>query len=95
VLKRRARTLAAFSWDQPVGAWQLGADLRYSGARRDGSQALGSYALLDLRARYAFTPALSAYGRAENLTDRNYQTVYGYNQAPRGVFVGVNWQPKF
>jgi vitamin B12 transporter len=95
VLNRRARTLAAFSWDQPVGAWQLGADLRYSGERRDGSQALGSYALLDLRARYAFTPALSAYGRVENLTDRNYQTVYGYNQAPRGVFVGVNWQPKF
>jgi vitamin B12 transporter len=94
-LNRRARTLAAFSWDQPVGAWQLGADLRYSDSRRDGSELLRSYFVMDWRARYAITPELSAFGRIENVADKRYQTVYGYNQSGRGAFVGLQWQPKF
>jgi vitamin B12 transporter len=95
VLNRRARTLGALSWNQPLGAWRLGADLRFSGARRDGAKRLGGYEVLDLSARYAFSKDLSAYGRIENLLDRRYQTVYSYNQAGRGVFVGLSWQPQF
>jgi vitamin B12 transporter len=94
-LNRRAKTLGSFSADQSFGKWQLGADLRLSGSRRDGTKHLGSYEVMDVRARYAFDQQLSAYARIENLFNRNYQTVYGYNQAPRGLFVGVQWQPKF
>jgi vitamin B12 transporter len=94
-LNRRAKTLAALSVDQSFGAWRLGGDLRLSGARRDGSKQLSSYDVMDVRVRYVIDPQLSLYGRIENLLNRNYQTVSAYNQAPRGLFVGVQWQPKF
>jgi len=30
----------------------------------------------------------------ENLTDKIYQTAYGYNQLPRTMTVGVTWKMK-
>ena len=93
-LNRRAKSLAALSVNQPIGAWRLGANLRYSGTRTDGTQELAAYTLVDVSARYQFAPGLEAFGRVENLGNKQYQTVYGYNQAPRGVFVGLQWQPK-
>jgi vitamin B12 transporter len=94
-LNRRAKTLASLSLDQTLGSWQWGADLRASGKRRDGATQLGSYEVLDARVRYAVDRQLSVYGRVENLFGRQYQTVSTYNQAPRGLFVGLQWQPKF
>lgn len=94
-LNRRAKTLGSFSADHSFGKWQLGADLRFSGSRRDDTNLLDSYEVMDLRVRYTFDQQLSAYARIENLFDRKYQTVYSYNQAPRGMFVGMQWQPKF
>ena len=92
---RRAKTLAALSVSQPMGAWRLGADARFTGAVMDGSKALDSHTLLDLSARYTLSNTLSGYARVENLANAKYQTVYGYNGTPRGVFVGLNWQPSF
>jgi vitamin B12 transporter len=94
-LPRRAKSLAALSLSQPLGAWRLGADLRYSGGRPDGANYLSAYTVMDLSARYQITPELEAFGRVENVSDKVYQTAYGYNQTPRGVFVGVRWAPKF
>lgn len=93
-LNRRAKTLAALSVDHTMGAWDWGGDLRMSGSRRDGAKQLSAYELLDLRMRYRFDPQWSAFARIENVFNRSYQTVSGYNQAPRGVFVGMQWQPQ-
>ncbi|NJS37082.1 MAG: TonB-dependent receptor [Brachymonas sp.] len=93
-LNRRAKTLAALSVDHTMGAWDWGGDLRMSGSRRDGAKQLPAYELLDLRMRYRFDPQWSAFARIENVFNRSYQTVSGYNQAPRGVFVGMQWQPQ-
>ncbi len=42
----------------------------------------GSYALVDLMARYQITPALSATARVNNVLDREYYTQAGfYDQA--------------
>jgi vitamin B12 transporter len=95
VLARRAKDLASVSIDQALGAWRLGADARYSGSRKDGANVLGSYVVGDVSARYAFTKELQAYGRIENVGNVRYQTVYGYNQVPRSVFVGLSWTPTF
>jgi len=51
-----------------------------------------SYVLANLNGRYKVSKEVSLYGRIENLFDRDYQTVYGYNQAPFGVFAGVEWR---
>lgn len=99
-LLRRASTLAQLSLQREAGAWDYGGNWRYSGARRDlgvpstAPVRLGAYSVLDLTAGYRFTPELRLFGRVENVFDRAYQTVYGYRQAPRGVFVGLAWQPR-
>jgi vitamin B12 transporter len=92
---RRAKALAAISISQPVGQWRLGADMRYTGDVKDGTNQLKSYSVLDLSARYEVSKTLSAYARVENAANTKYQTVYSYNAAPRGVAVGLNWQPGF
>ncbi|MEC5216914.1 vitamin B12 transporter [Actimicrobium sp. GrIS 1.19] len=92
ILPRRARTLAALSAAQAFGALRAGADVQYTGSRNDGSHPLGAYALVNLNARYALSKSLALFGRIDNLFDRDYQTVYGYNQPPRGVFIGLRWQ---
>jgi vitamin B12 transporter len=94
-LRRRAKSLASLSVSHPIGHWTLGAGLSYSGARNDGQNTLDAYTLFDVSARYQITKELKAFGRIENLNNAKYQTAYGYNQAPRGVFVGLNWQPGF
>lgn len=92
-LRRRAKTLASLSANRSFGPWQAGGDLSYTGSRPDAANRLGSYWLANLTARYAISKSLSVFGRVENLFDRDYQTAYGYNQLPRGVFVGLSWQP--
>jgi vitamin B12 transporter len=94
-LRRRAKTLASLSVSQPIGPWTLGAGLSYSGVRQDDTNTLDAYTLVDISARYQITKELKLFGRVENLSNAKYQTAYGYNQSPRAVFVGINWQPGF
>jgi vitamin B12 transporter len=93
-LLRRAKTVAHLALTHDAGPWQLGGALRYSGQRLDSPKTLGGYAVLDLTASYAVTSAVKLFGRIDNLFDRDYETAFGYRQPARGVFVGVNWQPK-
>jgi vitamin B12 transporter len=96
-LVRRAKLLAKLGVSHDMGPWQAGANLRYEGNRVDGASAnkpLGGYAVLDLTASYRVTPEVRVFGRVDNAGDRHYETIYGYRQASRGVFVGVNWQPR-
>ena len=91
ILIRRARTAATLSADKTINGIQLGADLQYTGSRTDQTQILGAYLLTNVKARYAITPTVDVFGRIDNLFDRRYQTAYGYNQPPRGIFVGLDW----
>jgi vitamin B12 transporter len=98
ILIRRARTLGSLSLAKSFGDWKVGSDVEYAGSRPDvdfvttNKKELGPYWLANFNARYQFSKTLSAYGRIENAFNRDYETAYGYNQPPRGVFVGLNWQ---
>jgi vitamin B12 transporter len=96
-LVRRARVFGNLAVDRERGAWQWGGNLRFSGDRADLAsgtpKTLGGYALLDLTAAYKVSPRLKVFGRIENMFNRDVETVYGYRQPGRGVFVGVTWQP--
>lgn len=92
-LLRRARTFGSLSVSRDWGAWTFGADVSSSDSRPDIGHTLGGYTLLDLRAHYRFDRAWSLAAKVENATDRRYQTAYGYNQAPRGVFLTLAWRP--
>jgi vitamin B12 transporter len=50
--------------------------------------------LLDLRARMPITPDWSLALNLNNLSNKTYETAYGYNQAGRQVFLTLNYQPK-
>jgi vitamin B12 transporter len=103
-LSRRAATLASVGVSQPVGALRLNADLQYSGARPDTytdvatfatvDTSLPAYTLVNLSAAYKLSPQLTLNSRLDNATDRRYQTVYGYNQQPRSLYVGLSWSPR-
>ena len=100
-LLRRAKTLVNIALSQDLGAINVGGSLRYSGARDDrftnpatfasSRTTLPSFAVLDMNASYAFSKSFKVFGRVDNLLNKSYETVYGYRQAPRGVFAGVNW----
>jgi vitamin B12 transporter len=97
-LLRRAKRFGTLGASRELGAWEWGADVRASAPRDDvgpggTSVKLGGYTLLDLRARWRFAPGWQLHARLENATDRDWQTVYGYPQAGRAAFVGVQWQP--
>jgi len=49
---------------------------------------------VDLHADYAVARDWTLQANLRNITDRDYQTVRGYNQPGRGAFVTLRWQPK-
>lgn len=89
-LDRRAKIFGTVNVSKTVGQWYLGSDIQYTGHRPDGDHDLGAYTLVNLNARYNINKNVSLYARIENLFDKDYETVYGYNQPDRGAYVGVN-----
>jgi len=92
-LLRRAATLASASLWQPIGAWRVGVQGAYVGARTDnGGVTLASYALFNVLAQCELGQGVQLFGRIENLFDAKYQTVYGYNQPGFAAYLGVRWK---
>ncbi len=93
-LALRAATLGHLGLGRDYGLWSVDADLRYRGARPDGSRTLAAYSVLDLSGQYSISRELKATARVQNLLDREFETVYGYRQAARSLLLGLNWQPR-
>jgi vitamin B12 transporter len=53
------------------------------------SVTLGGYARLDLIARYKINDIFTAFVRAENLTNTNYEVVYNYGTPGVSVYAGL------
>lgn len=102
-LQRRARSLANVSVNHEFASVLYGAAVHYSGPRWDYNYnaypaqrlTLGSYTTVDLTASGAVSKDWSWNARVQNLFNKKYQTVYGYNREPLGVFVGLTWRPAF
>ncbi|MGY3266973.1 TonB-dependent vitamin B12 receptor [Lysobacter sp. HA35] len=96
LLPRRARESARLDLDHDFGAFRFGITGAGEGARYDdlgNTRRLGAFATFDLRAEYAFTPALRLQARVENVFDRTYETVEYYRQPGRGLFVTLRYAP--
>lgn len=102
VLARRAKEFGNFGVNQDFGVLNLGAEVRYSGARQDvyyntntftsTAATLPGYQLLNLTARYQIDKSLNLSARVGNLFNRSYSEVYGYNTPGRTLFVGLSYQ---
>lgn len=91
---RRSDLLASLAATRELGAgWRAGLTARYAGERVDsGNQRLPSYLVIDATTQWDFSPSGQWFARIENVGDVHYQTAFGYNQPPRGVFAGVRWK---
>ncbi len=54
---------------------------------------LPGYAIMNLRATYAINADWRLTGRIENLFDRDYELVHGYNTPGLSGFLEIAWQP--
>lgn len=92
VLARRAKEFASVAASHDFDALNVGGEMRYSGARKDGANVLHGYELLNLTARYQIDKNFNLSARVDNLFNRNYSEVYSYNTLGRTLFVGLSYQ---
>ena len=93
-LPRRARQALRVGADGQWGAWAAGATLAAFSHRFDNAAntvRLGGYGTLDLRAEWAFLPQARLGLRINNVADKTYRTVLGYDQPGREGFVTLRW----
>lgn len=97
-LLRRAKRLGSVSLARSLGSWSWQAEVKASSERQDSHVANFNrirnpgYAVVNLSARYALRPDLSLAARIDNLFDRDYSLVHGYNTPGRSAYVSLDWQ---
>ncbi len=96
-LPRRAEQQVTLGADWASGPWKLGGSLLYVGERFDDAanvRKLGAYTTVDLSADWQFSKDFGLQLKLNNVTDKVYETAYGYNQPGRGAYLTLRWQPK-
>lgn len=96
-LPRRSTSQVTLGADYGMGPWTFGGSLLRSGDRFDDTANLkpvSGYTTVDVYADYALNKAWKLQTKLINVTDRQYETLLGYNQPGRGVFVTLRYQPK-
>jgi len=80
---------------RPTATLNLFIEGRYKGERSDfgtlGTVRLPAYAVLNLAAQLRVSGGLEIIGRLENLTDHEYQDVWGYGTAGRSGYAGLRY----
>ena len=80
--------VSVFSVGGTVSAWSS----RYSDLAN--TYQVGGFTTIDLRADYPIDKAWTVGVRLNNLTEKSYQTAYGYNQPGREGYLTLRWQPR-
>ncbi len=96
-LPRRAKEQVTLGADYEVGTWRFGASLLRVGGRFDDAAnklPLAAYTTADLHADWQYAKDWSAQAKLNNLTDKQYETAYGYNQPGRSFYLTLRWTPK-
>ena len=95
-LPRRAREYGTLAVDKALGRWRFGGELIAQGERFDSvgntaSSRMGGYVLVDLRAAYAVSPAVTVALRWNNVLDKRYELAQGYNTPRSNGFLSVEY----
>ncbi len=96
-LPRRAKRQITTGADYESGAWRVGGSLLHVGERFDdaaNTRPLNAYTVVDLYTQWQFARDWSAQAKVNNVTNRQYETAYGYNQPGRGVYLMLRWAPR-
>lgn len=91
-LPRRPKEKIDFSITTfPVDSISINFNGQYIGKRKDTNNVqTGYYTILNTTLNVKLNKYLSAYLKIDNITDKYYQTVYGYASFGRSVYVGLN-----
>jgi len=94
-LVRRAKTYGTLRVSGDAGPWRwlgevVASDARFDSASNAPSSRLAGYALLNLRLAYALTPKTTLAVRWDNVLDRAYELVGGYNTPRSNVFASID-----
>ena len=98
-LKRRAQEFGSFELSYPIKQFTLGSQMLVSGNTLDTSFATAlntfnsGYAVVNLFANYKYNENWSANLRIDNLFDRTYQVVNGFNTPDFGAFLTLQYIP--
>lgn len=96
LLPRRPEQTVNLDLDRRLGRWLLGGRVDWVGRRFDdlaNRVRLEPYTLVSLRAEYDLSDSLRIQGRVENLLDEDYETAAFYNQAGRGFYLTLRYEP--
>ncbi|HMS27959.1 MAG TPA: TonB-dependent receptor [Burkholderiaceae bacterium] len=96
-LARRAKTQVSLGAEYAMGAWLLGGHVLSVGKRYDDAKntlVLNSYTTVDLFANYAFNKDVSAQMKMNNVTNKSYETSYGFNQPGRTAYLSLRYTLK-
>lgn len=94
LLQRRTQRTVKIIMDKEHGKWASGFTITGQGNRYDdknNANLLKGYVTFDTRARYAISKSLHVKAKIENLFDKKYETVKGYNNPERSVFVSLSY----
>lgn len=94
-LPYRARQVFHLGVEHRIQALRLGAEYQYTGNRYAdiaNRTRLGGYALVNLTAAYDFSKSLGVQVRWNNVLDKDYVRVDGYNTPGSNVFVNLSWR---
>ncbi|WP_426701571.1 TonB-dependent vitamin B12 receptor [Rhodanobacter sp. Col0626] len=96
VLPRRPERTARVDLDRRFGSIGIGATVNGAGRSYDdaaNAHPLGGYATTDLRVSYHFAPDWQVEARLANVFDRDYETVWYFNQPGRSAFLTLRYSP--
>ena len=94
LLPRRVKDSAKLGADVDLGAWRVGGSVVAFSERFDNAAnttRLPGFATLDLRADWRLSKEWSIAVRLNNVTDKKYETVYGYNQPGREGYLTLRY----
>ncbi len=66
--------------------------IRYMGEREDRGATLDDYNILNIAATYQVHPRIAVFGRVENVLDKEYENITGYNTEPLSAYIGVSFR---
>jgi vitamin B12 transporter len=95
-LPRRAEQIFRLDVDKRLHDFSAGASFRAEGRRFDdlaNTRRIGGFATLDLRAEYTLLNQLTLQAKVNNILNKQYQTVAGYNSDDLNVFFTLRYTP--
>ncbi len=93
LLRRPKRKASSVLEHRFASDFRAGFELSWTGKREDIGDALPPYTLLNLRASYALNGAWRLNARLENLFDRDYELIHGFNTPGRSAYLEVSFTP--